>query len=50
MNKSKRTKTFVAQYGAITTQTVIHPLSMHLRAYTIYGSMGVKFGFLINKF
>ena len=22
MNKSKRTKTFVAQYGAITTQTV----------------------------
>ena len=43
MNKSKRTKTFVAQYGAITTQTVIHPLKYAFEeAYTIYGSMGVK--------
>ena len=43
MNKSKRTKTYVAQYGAITTQTVVHPLKYAFEeAYTIYGSMGVK--------
>jgi len=43
MNKSKRTRTFVVQYGAVTTQTVTHPLKYAFEeAYTVYGSMGVK--------
>jgi hypothetical protein len=43
MNKSKRTRTFLVQYGAITTQTIIHPLKYAFEeAYTVYGSMGVK--------
>lgn len=43
MNKSKRTRKFVVQYGAITTQTVCHPLRYAFEeAYTVYGSMGVK--------
>jgi len=43
MNKSKRTRKFIVQYGAITTQTVTHPLKYAFEeAYTVYGSMGVK--------
>jgi len=43
MNKSKRTRTFLVQYGAITTQTIVHPLKYAFEeAYTVYGSMGVK--------
>ena len=43
MNKSKRTRTFLVQYGAISTQTVSHSLKYAFEeAYTVYGSMGVK--------
>jgi len=43
MNKSKRTRTFLVQYGAITTQTIAHPLKYAFEeAHTVYGSMGVK--------
>jgi len=43
MNKSKRTRKFIVQYGAITTQTISHPLKYAFEeAYTVYGSMGVK--------
>ena len=43
MNKSKRTRKFIVQYGSINTQTLSHPLKYAFEeAYTVYGSMGVK--------
>lgn len=43
LNKSKRTQTYVCQYGAISTQTMAFPLKYAFEeAYTVYGSMGVK--------
>jgi|TARA_B110000971_G_scaffold204141_1_gene225276 ribosomal protein S3 len=43
MNKTKRTRKYVAQYGRIPSQTVVRPVQYGFdEAHTLYGSMGVK--------